>query len=501
MNKKVFYCVVLLGSFITSSIAQVNLNSQLHICYPFDGNANDYSGLFNHGTITGAVATSDRFANPAGALSFNGSNNFVRINNVLPDMSRFTISVWVYNTKASGLSALFCDADQVGYNDVWMSMQNSGLEIIADKPGGTLMAYGAVTGQNLNNAWHHIVWVCDNVSQQVYIDTILKANLNISGTNIGYHNPQASIGQQGDAAANIGYYNFFQGKIDDFRLYTRAINFQEIKALFFGASCGAPVSISANFNSSDTVICKGSCIDFTDFSTGPVLNWNWNFIGATTSSSTVKNPSNICYPNAGIFPVKLIVSNGTVNDTIIKNIQVTSTASVSAGSNVTITAGSSTTLNASGSFAAYNWLPATGLSDPNSQNPVANPSVTTTYYLFVANGTNCTATSSVTVFVGDTNTLTITNGCGDVFVPTAFSPNGDGENDLQCVMGNCIETMRLTIYNRWGEKVFESDDPKKCWDGALQGKAMDTGIFVYHLTATFKSGESVEKKGNIHLIR
>jgi len=497
----IFYAIIN-GLFSFNSFGQVNLNSGLYICYPFNGDAVDYSGLSNNGTVTGAIATTDRFANAAGALSFNGSNNFVRINNVLPDMSRFTISAWVYHTKSAGMSSIFCDADAITFNDVWMSMQNSGLDIIADKPGGSLMGYGAVSGQNLNNAWHHIVWVNDSVSQKVYIDTLLKASLNINGTNIGYHNLQASIGQQGDAPGNNGYYNFFQGKIDDFRLYTRAINFSEVKALYSGASCTtSQVSISADFNSTDTIICKGSCINFTDFSTGPVLNWNWNFTGAATSSSTAKNPVNICYPTAGIFPVKLIVSNGTVSDTIIKNINVTVTASVSAGPNVTITAGSNTTLNATGSFGGYTWLPAAGLSDPNSQNPVANPTITTTYYLFVANGTNCTASSSVTVFVSDTITPVSTNNCGDLFIPTAFSPNGDGENDLECVLGNCIETMQLDIYDRWGEKVFESDDPKKCWDGIWQGKAMDTGVFVYHLIATFKSGESVEKKGNIHLIR
>src|SRR6185369_12865306 len=185
-----------------NAMTQVNLSSGLHICYPFNGNASDYSGLSNNGTVYGATATTDRFANPSGALSFNGSNNFVRINSPLPDMPRFTISTWVYNTKPSGLSAVFCDSDPIVYEDVWMTMQNSGFDIIADKPGGNLMGYGAVSGQNLNNAWHHIVWVCDSVSQKFYIDTVLIVSLNISGTNIGYHNIQASIGQQGDAPGN-----------------------------------------------------------------------------------------------------------------------------------------------------------------------------------------------------------------------------------------------------------------------------------------------------------
>ncbi len=253
--------------------------------------------------------------------------------------------------------------------------------------------------------------------------------------------------------------------------------------------------INADFLSSDTVICWGSCINFTNISTGSITSWNWTFQGATTSSSSVQNPSNICYPASGTFMVKLIVSNGSNSDTVVKPITVI-TPFVSAGIDVTITAGSNTTLNATGNVTSYTWSPAGGLSNINLSNPIANPNTTTTYFVTGRDNNNCIASSSVTVFVTNVEIP-----CGDTFVPTAFSPNNDGENELECVMGTCIDVLNFSIYDRWGEKVFETKDQTQCWDGQLLGKLMDSGVFVYHLTATLKNGDKINKKGNINLIR
>jgi gliding motility-associated-like protein len=91
--------------------------------------------------------------------------------------------------------------------------------------------------------------------------------------------------------------------------------------------------------------------------------------------------------------------------------------------------------------------------------------------------------------------------CGEVFIPTAFSPNKDGNNDLECVFGNCIQSMVFKIYNRWGEMVFESTEPATCWDGTYKGKELNTGVFVYYLNATLTTGEVITKKGNLSLFR
>jgi gliding motility-associated-like protein len=88
-----------------------------------------------------------------------------------------------------------------------------------------------------------------------------------------------------------------------------------------------------------------------------------------------------------------------------------------------------------------------------------------------------------------------------VFIPSAFSPNNDGSNETFCVYGKCIEAMRIQIFDRWGEKVFESDDMNKCWDGGYRGELMNTAVFFYYLEAQLMSGQKIIKKGDVSLIR
>lgn len=139
------------------------------------------------------------------------------------------------------------------------------------------------------------------------------------------------------------------------------------------------------------------------------------------------------------------------------------------------------------------WTPTTGLSCTSCLNPVASPTETTNYIISVISDNGCIATDTVTIIV--------IQPCGDVFVPNVFSPNGDGLNDLECVMGDCVVGVDFTIYNRWGEVVFSSDDQNYCWDGTFRGKPVQTGVYVYKLTATLNTGEQVLRSGNINVTR
>ncbi|TAL58572.1 MAG: gliding motility-associated C-terminal domain-containing protein, partial [Bacteroidetes bacterium] len=87
------------------------------------------------------------------------------------------------------------------------------------------------------------------------------------------------------------------------------------------------------------------------------------------------------------------------------------------------------------------------------------------------------------------------------YIPNAFSPNGDGENDIFYVRGNCIKELTFIIYNRWGEKVFKTTDPKQGWDGTHRGKTANTAVFAYYMNAVLASGEKISRKGNVSLIR
>ncbi len=163
-----------------------------------------------------------------------------------------------------------------------------------------------------------------------------------------------------------------------------------------------------------------------------------------------------------------------------------------AGITVTITQGQSTQLNGSGG-GTYSWAPASDLSCTNCPNPVASPSVTTTYTMTVTDSAGCSLTDTVTVFVDIL--------CGEVFVANAFSPNGDGQNDLLFVRGACIAELDFKVFNRWGELVFQTQDITRGWDGNWRGVACENAVFTYVAQGVLIDGNPFEVHGNVSLIR
>jgi gliding motility-associated-like protein len=88
----------------------------------------------------------------------------------------------------------------------------------------------------------------------------------------------------------------------------------------------------------------------------------------------------------------------------------------------------------------------------------------------------------------------------EVAVPNAFSPNGDGSNDILMVLGT-ISNLEFEIYNRWGQLVFKTTDQQQGWDGTFNGKAINSGVFAYRLSGTLPNGDAISKRGNITLIK
>jgi gliding motility-associated-like protein len=141
----------------------------------------------------------------------------------------------------------------------------------------------------------------------------------------------------------------------------------------------------------------------------------------------------------------------------------------------------------------YSWWPTQGLSNSNSATPIVQIDETTTFYVTGTKGP-CVFTDSITVFVYKNNET-------DVFIPNAFSPNGDGVND--CVkpkhQANFIRYY-FTVYNRFGNKVFSTYNLNDCWNGQYKNKDADVGNYFYFLKCETKCGE-IFKKGDIMLMR
>jgi len=164
----------------------------------------------------------------------------------------------------------------------------------------------------------------------------------------------------------------------------------------------------------------------------------------------------------------------------------------------TIFVGESTAINVSVPTGNYSflWSPTQGIDNPNTDNVEASPNVNTTYSLTVTEGNFCSRTEkvSIVVFKADCSESSI-------FVPNTFSPNGDGKNDQLKVRGNYIAQLYFAVYNRWGEKVFETTDKNIGWDGSYKSNMADPGVFGWYLKATCRDGENTEMKGNVTLIR
>ncbi len=163
-------------------------------------------------------------------------------------------------------------------------------------------------------------------------------------------------------------------------------------------------------------------------------------------------------------------------------------------SNPIIALGGSIQLSANGAN-TYSWSNASTLSCVACPNPIANPFSTTTYVLTGTTANGCSDAASVTVIVlGE---------CNEVFIPTRFSPNesGPSANDAFRIFGNCIQTMKISVYNRWGECVFESINQAETWDGTFNGKPLNSGAYVYTFSATLFDGTQVNTSGSIEIVR
>jgi len=142
----------------------------------------------------------------------------------------------------------------------------------------------------------------------------------------------------------------------------------------------------------------------------------------------------------------------------------------------------------------YTWSPASGLSSTTISNPVANPIITQKYIVKVENSSGCINTDSVTVFVNNSASLAR-------YMPNAFTPNGDGLNDCYGLKNwMYVKNLQFFIFNRYGEQVFGTANPNKCWDGIYKGKPALAGSYVYVIKANTDCGLE-EQTGSFLLLR
>lgn len=243
----------------------------------------------------------------------------------------------------------------------------------------------------------------------------------------------------------------------------------------------------------DTTICFGGSLVLTTSSNA--ASYTWSGTGTGLDNPAIASPT--------VTPTTLGQNDYTISGTLGQcsttdevRITVESQVQVTATGDIFIISGEQAQLFATVSGAnTYLWTSAPVDANFNSSilNPVVKPLVTTTYTLTATNAIGCTASENVVV-----NVIPY---C--IKVKNAFSPNGDGINDIWQVYDqfDCLKNIRLTVFNRYGSKVFESKDYRNDWDGRYKGKPVPDGTYYAVIDFLLVSGKTFTTKTDLTIIR
>jgi gliding motility-associated-like protein len=227
-----------------------------------------------------------------------------------------------------------------------------------------------------------------------------------------------------------------------------------------------------------------------------INQWNWNF--GDGSASTLQNPVHSFSP-AGLITVQLnaTATNGCSSPVVSKTINV-AFVNVQTINDTTVLPDFSFRIGASwlsnsSRTPTFTWSPATGLNNPVGPAPTATLKNDITYVVTAATVEGCTDSDTVNikVFKGSA-----------IYVPTGFTPNNDGRNDvLRPLYIGITKIYFFRVYNRWGQLVFRSGKPGEGWDGEINGVPQPMGTYVWLLKAEDMAGKIYEMKGMSTIIR
>jgi len=246
--------------------------------------------------------------------------------------------------------------------------------------------------------------------------------------------------------------------------------------------------------SGDTQICAGNTIPLSD-SGGTKYTWipaKW------LNNPYIADP--LATPDSTIKYMAIAQLSSCIPDTNYVTVIVHPLPTVYAGPDQALVAGALAQLSATGTLIyTYAWDNGNTLSCDTCANPVASMSVTTTYNVQVASYFGCTSSDTVTIHVYCDNS--------QIFIPNSFTPNGDGQDDVFYPRGRGVRIIKsFRIYNRWGQMIFERsnielNDVSNAWDGSYNGNTPKPDVYVYILDALCETGEPLNLKGDVTIIR
>jgi gliding motility-associated-like protein len=233
------------------------------------------------------------------------------------------------------------------------------------------------------------------------------------------------------------------------------------------------------------------------------LNLTVNSVTRTSISRSICSGDNFVVGNetfteTGEYTIVLQSALGC-DSTVLLNLLVNNLPNIDAvADQPTVNIGEAVQLNVTTSETlTYNWTPADLVSNSEIQNPTAVLNESTWFYVTATNGqTQCRFTDSVFV---ELNELSCSK--ENVFIPNAFTPNGDEVNDIFIPRSVILKSMKLLVVDRWGHEVFESNDINIGWDGNYKGQPAQVDSYGYYFIGECSQGEKITIKGNVSLLR
>ncbi len=246
----------------------------------------------------------------------------------------------------------------------------------------------------------------------------------------------------------------------------------------------------------NTIPCESNPIEFLDnsfISSGSIVNWMYYF----TPTESINSPNaTYTYQTPGNYNITYAVTSSLgCTDSIIKtiNVLVGPDANFSINPNPALALETVFFNDLSNGNNITNWYWNFGdETGNNNQNTTNSYSDGGEYLVFltVTDINNCTDTASKELLIALPPVL-----------PTAFSPNGDGENDVFIIRGGPFNSVIFNIYNNWGELLFQSNDRMIGWDGTFKGNESPLGVYTWTFEIEIIGGKVIKKSGDVTLIR
>jgi len=547
---KYYFFSIVFCFFLVPSFAQLPTPG-LIAWYPFCGNAQDKSGNGYDLTVGGPTLTTDRFGSPNSAYYFNGStlmgtNELYRTPPLPTDNTDYTYSAWFrVDTPSNAVIVANGNLNYDGYEiitvDSFTTAPGHDAGIVFGNVSEFLPVYVTF------HQWHNAVLRRIGNTYEFFVDTV-SAGTFTSSFYPTSPSEDFTIGQDYSNGTNP-----FTGAIDDVAVYSRALTNAEISQLYhYNPDASVSLGHDTSFCSGSITIVasaqpSGTSYTWSTGSTSPSIIISatgsytvtvTNSIGCKASDTIVVSTGSLAV-NAGPDPKVCLGSSAVLHASGADKYQWSPSTGLSCDTCqdpiVNVTASTSYTLTGTDNGAcsgtdsvrvivnplpviaahvapgggcgsgtiqlgatggiSYSWSPTEYLADSTSPDPIINTASMSnpiTYYVKGTDANGCSNTASITIEPRQ-----------EVHVgfPSAFSPNGDGANDVLYVRGNGIATLEMSVFNRWGQKVFETNDINKGWDGSFNGnqQPMDTYACIMKVTTT--DGCTITQKGSVTLLK